>query len=88
MADGVTVNGVMPGRIATARIASLDQARADKSGRTAAEIRAEFERAIPAGRYGEPDELGAYVAWLCSDSARYQTGTIVPIDGGSLRTLP
>jgi 3-oxoacyl-[acyl-carrier protein] reductase len=88
MADGVTVNGVMPGRLATARVASLDQARAEKSGRTPSEVRAEFERAIPAGRYGEPDELAAYVAWLCSDLARYQTGTFVPIDGGSFRAIP
>jgi 3-oxoacyl-[acyl-carrier protein] reductase len=88
MADGVTVNGVLPGRLDTARVASLDQARADRAGTTAGEVRAQFERAIPAGRYGDPDELGAYVAWLCSDLARYQTGTFVPIDGGSLRGLP
>ena len=88
MADGVTVNGVLPGRLDTARVASLDGARAERAGTTAAEVRAAFERAIPAGRYGDPDELGAYVAWLCSDPARYQTGTFVPIDGGSLRALP
>jgi 3-oxoacyl-[acyl-carrier protein] reductase len=87
-ADGVTVNGVMPGRLATGRVASLDRARAEKSGRTQEEVTAEFEKAIPAGRYGVPDELAAYVAWLCSDLARYQNGTFVPIDGGSLRTLP
>ena len=88
MVDRVTVNGVLPGRLDTARVAWLDNARAELTGTTAAEIRASFERAIPAGRYGEPDELGAYVAWLCSDLARYQTGTFVPIDGGSLRALP
>jgi 3-oxoacyl-[acyl-carrier protein] reductase len=88
MADGVTVNGVLPGRLDTARVASLDQARAEQAGTTADEVRAAFERAIPAGRYGDPDELGAYVAWLCSDPARYQTGTFVPIDGGSLCGLP
>ncbi|HEX7611938.1 MAG TPA: SDR family oxidoreductase, partial [Candidatus Limnocylindrales bacterium] len=88
MADGVTVNGVLPGRLDTARVAWLDNARAERTGTTTEEIRASFEHAIPAGRYGEPDELGAYVAWLCSDLARYQTGTFVPIDGGSLRALP
>ena len=88
MADGVTVNGVLPGRLATARVESLDEMRGQRTGRRATDIRAEYERAIPAGRYGEPDELGAYVAWLCSDLARYQTGTFVPIDGGSLRALP
>jgi 3-oxoacyl-[acyl-carrier protein] reductase len=88
ISDGVTVNGVLPGRLDTARVAWLDQSRAERSGTTADEIRTGFERGIPAGRYGQPDELGAYVAWLCSDLARYQTGTFVPIDGGSLRTLP
>jgi 3-oxoacyl-[acyl-carrier protein] reductase len=51
-------------------------------------VRAGFEQGIPAGRYGDPDELGAYVAWLCSEPARYQTGTFVAIDGGALRALP
>jgi 3-oxoacyl-[acyl-carrier protein] reductase len=88
MADGVTVNGVLPGRLDTARVAALDTARAEKLGTTPEEVRAQFERSIPAGRYGRPDELAAYVAWLCSDLARYQTGTFVPIDGGSLRALP
>jgi 3-oxoacyl-[acyl-carrier protein] reductase len=88
IADGVTVNGVLPGRLDTARVASLDRIRAERSGKTTAEVRAAFEAAIPAGRYGDPDELGAYVAWLCSDPARYQTGTFVPIDGGMLRALP
>ncbi|MGD0861379.1 MAG: SDR family oxidoreductase [Candidatus Limnocylindrales bacterium] len=88
MADAVTVNGVLPGRLDTARVASLDRTRAERSGSSPEDVRAQFERAIPAGRYGDPDELGAYVAWLCSDLARYQTGTFVPIDGGSLRALP
>jgi 3-oxoacyl-[acyl-carrier protein] reductase len=88
MADGVTVNGVMPGRVATSRVAFLDKNRAERSGKKPEEVRAELEKGIPAGRYGEPDELAAYVAWLCSDLARYQTGTFVPIDGGSLRALP
>jgi 3-oxoacyl-[acyl-carrier protein] reductase len=88
IADGVTVNGVIPGRIDTARVATLDRARAQKTGGTPAEVRAQMERSIPAGRYGRPDELAAYVAWLCSDQARYQTGTFVPIDGGMLRFLP
>lgn len=86
--DGVTVNGVLPGRLDTARVASLDRIRAERANTTPGEIRAQFERSIPAGRYGTPDELGAYVAWLCSDPARYQTGTFVPIDGGMLRALP
>lgn len=87
VADGVTVNGVLPGRIATARVQSLDQNLAERAGTTIEEIRARWAKDIPAGRYGEPDELAAYVAWLCSDTARYQTGTFVPIDGGMVRVL-
>ena len=86
--DGVTVNGVIPGRLDTERVATLDRSRALKMGVSAAEVRAERERTIPAGRYGRPDELAAYVAWLCSDLSCYQTGTFVPIDGGMLRSLP
>ena len=88
IAEGVTVNGVIPGRLDTERVATLDKARALKLGVSAAEVRAERERTIPAGRYGRPDELAAYVAWLCSDLSCYQTGTFVPIDGGMLRSLP
>ena len=69
-------------------MAWLDEKRAEKAGTTTAEVRAAFERNIPVGRYGRPDELGAYVAWLCSEPARYQTGTFVTIDGGALRALP
>jgi 3-oxoacyl-[acyl-carrier protein] reductase len=88
IADGVTVNGVLPGRIDTARVATLDTARAEKEGTTPAAVRDRIEKSLPAGRYGRPDELAAYVAWLCSDPARYQTGTFVPIDGGMLRAIP
>ena len=88
MVDGVTVNGVIPGRLDTERVATLDKARALKTGTSQEEVRAEHERSIPAGRYGRPDELAAYVAWLCSDLSCYQTGTFVPIDGGMLRSLP
>jgi 3-oxoacyl-[acyl-carrier protein] reductase len=87
IADGVTVNGVVPGRLDTARVAALDKARAEKTGSTLADVRAQSERSIPAGRYGQPDELAAYVTWLCSDLARYQTGTFVPIDGGMIRGI-
>jgi 3-oxoacyl-[acyl-carrier protein] reductase len=88
IADGVTVNGVIPGRLATQRTITLDKARAQKEGITPEEVRARIEKGIPAGRYGEPDDLAAYVAWLCSDPACYQTGTFVAIDGGLIRGMP
>jgi 3-oxoacyl-[acyl-carrier protein] reductase len=87
IADGVTVNGVVPGRLDTARVAALDKAKAERTGSTLADVRAQSERSIPAGRYGQPDELAAYITWLCSDLACYQTGTFVPIDGGMIRGI-
>jgi 3-oxoacyl-[acyl-carrier protein] reductase len=86
--DGVTVNGVLPGRLATPRIDSLDAGRAEKTGQTVEAVRSVHMATIPAGRYGRPEELGAYVAWLASDRASYQTGTFSAIDGGLIAGLP
>jgi 3-oxoacyl-[acyl-carrier protein] reductase len=87
-ADGVTVNGALPGRHATPRIEQLDRATAERTGRTVEDVRAAHLASIPAGRYGQPDEFAAYVAWLCSEPAAYQTGTFTSIDGGIIIGLP
>jgi 3-oxoacyl-[acyl-carrier protein] reductase len=78
-ADGITVNTVATGRFATDRLianaGSLEQAE-------------ELARAeVPAGRLGTPEEYGDLVAFLCSDRAAYITGTVIPIDGGLLRSF-
>ena len=86
-ADGVTINAVMPGRIATPRITELDSGRAGREGRTEAEVRETHIASIPAGRYGEPAELGALVAFLASQRASYISGQIVAVDGGLLAGL-
>ncbi len=86
--DGVTINGVLPGRLATPRVASLDAGRAEKTGQPVEQVVAAHHATIPAGRYGRPEELGAYVAWLASERASYQTGTFTAIDGGLIAGLP
>lgn len=87
-ADGVTVNGALPGRHATPRIDQLDLATAEQTGRTLEAVRTANLATIPAGRYGAPREFAGYVAWLCSELAGYQTGTFTAIDGGLIASLP
>lgn len=86
-ADGVTVNMVLPGRIDTERVAALDESKADRSGRSAAEVRSAAEATIPAGRYGRPEEFAAAVVFLASGAASYITGTQLRVDGGLVRSF-
>lgn len=85
--DGVTVNLVLPGRIATDRVAQLDASQAERQGTTVAETKRLSEQAIPTGRYGKLEEFGATATFLCSDSASYITGVALRVDGGLVRTL-
>lgn len=86
-ADGVTVNLLLPGRIATDRVAALDAARAEREQRPVAEVEAASQAAIPAARYGTPTEFAAAAAFLCSAPASYITGTALRCDGGLVRSL-
>lgn len=85
--QGVTVNSLLPGKVATPRARQIDEATAARTGRSVTEIEAELAAAIPAGRYGDPDEFGAVAAFLCSVPAAYVTGTAVRCDGGLVPTL-
>lgn len=85
--DGITVNMLLPGRIATDRVAALDAAAAERQGNDVALVRAASEARIPAGRYGAPEEFGAAAAFLCSARASYLTGGLVRCDGGLLANL-
>ena len=85
--DGVTVNMLLPGRIATDRTAALDQAAASRTGRSVSQVREQSQQLIPAGRYGDPAEFGAAAAFLCSAPASYITGTAMRCDGGLVNTL-
>lgn len=85
--DGVTVNVLAPGSVATDRTASTARAAAEKSGRALAEVEAERDRSIPARRQGRPEEFGAMAAFLASERAAYVTGTVTRVDGGTVRSV-
>ncbi|MGH2673619.1 MAG: SDR family oxidoreductase [Actinomycetota bacterium] len=86
-ADGVTVNVVIPGRIATGRVRALDEARAQREGTTVETVVASSIATIPAGRYGDPDEFAAAVAFLAGEPASYLTGATLRVDGGQIPSI-
>jgi 3-oxoacyl-[acyl-carrier protein] reductase len=75
--EGITVNSIAPGRIATERLQQLY-----KTSPPDADL-----AQIPLGRFGEAKEIGALAAFLASDAASYITGTLIPVDGGAGRGL-
>jgi 3-oxoacyl-[acyl-carrier protein] reductase len=86
-ADGITVNVVVPGRIATSRVRALDEARAAREGITVEAAEASSIATIPVGRYGDPDEYAAAVAFLAGEPASYITGAMIRVDGGQIPSI-
>lgn len=86
-ADGITANVVLPGRIATARIQQLDEARAERENKPLEQVIQESTNSIPVGRYGHVQEYGDVVAFLASTQASYLTGSIIRIDGGLIPSI-
>jgi 3-oxoacyl-[acyl-carrier protein] reductase len=84
----IRINGVMPGRIDTDRVRSLDVERAAAVGVDVEAIQRQTTARIPLGRYGEPEEVGRVATFLLSPAASYITGTVVAVDGGLIRSLP
>jgi 3-oxoacyl-[acyl-carrier protein] reductase len=74
--DGVTVNSVLPGSHDTDRLRSLHGGDTSDLGRE-----------VPVGHLGQPDDFGAVVAFLCSEQAKFITGSAIPVDGGAVRAL-
>ena len=82
-AHGVTINNLLPGKFDTDRLAATLRAAADKSGKSLDEVRQVQRAAIPARRFGSPQEFGAICAFLCSAQAGYITGQNILADGGA-----
>jgi 3-oxoacyl-[acyl-carrier protein] reductase len=85
--DGITVNNVLPGFTRTERLVHLAEHNARDRGTSVEEAYAAWESEIPAGRLGEPRELGALVAFLASDQAAYITAQSICVDGGWVKGL-
>lgn len=85
--ENIRVNNLMPGRIDTDRVQSLDAQNAKARGRSAEEMKTAAEQDIPLGRYGTIEEFGRLGAFLLSDAASYITGQTLAVDGGSIKTV-
>lgn len=79
---GIRANGLLPGRVNTARIQELDAVGGDPEA-----ARKKMTAAIPLGRYGDPAEFGRTAAFLMSPAASYLNGVMLPVDGGASRSL-
>lgn len=87
VADGVRVNAINPGSIATERLQTRLRSFAMERGVAPAEAEQEMAKAFRIDRFGQPDEIARVVAMLASPQASYCQGTIVDVDGGATRTL-
>ncbi len=79
---GIRVNGLLPGRISTERVAELDAASGDAEA-----TKASYVAQIPLRRYGAAVEFGRVAAFVLSPAASFVTGTMIPVDGGLMRSL-
>ena len=84
---GITVNIVAPGPFLTDRQRELAEQRAQRENITVEQALDDMRNFVPMGRIGDPAELAALVAFLCSERASYITGTTIQADGGMTRSL-
>jgi 3-oxoacyl-[acyl-carrier protein] reductase len=79
---GIRVNGLLPGRVGTERVAELDALQDDPVA-----AKASAAERIPLRRDGEPSEFGRAAAFLLSPAASFVSGAMLPVDGGVMRAL-
>jgi 3-oxoacyl-[acyl-carrier protein] reductase len=86
-AEGITVNTMLPGAFETDRTLQFQRAACEREGITPEEFTRRSVRNIPVGRIGKPSEFGAMAAFLASPLAGYITGSLIRLDGGSIRSI-
>lgn len=84
--QGIRINAIAPGWTATERVAELMQGRAAANGTTVEEETRKVTASIPFGRMGEPGEFADALVWLASPRASFVHGTVLPVDGGSIKS--
>ncbi len=85
--DNITVNNVLPGATATDRLTTIIAKKAERTGKTEAEVAQQMRGAIPLQRFAEPQEVAHAIAFLASPAASYITGINLPVDGGRTPNL-
>ena len=85
--DGVRVNAIAPGTIATDRLTTRVKKIAGEKGLSEPEAERRMLDKLGVVRFGRPEEIAAAVAYLASDVAGYVQGVVLTIDGGHTRTL-
>ena len=87
VADGVRVNAINPGSIATDRLQIRLRSFAAERGMEPSQAEPEMAKASGIARFGQPHEIARVVAFLASAQASYCQGAVVDVDGGATRTL-
>jgi len=85
--DGIRVHTLLSGPFLTNRVSELGMNASQKMGISFEQWKKDAESGTPLGRFGDPLEYGALVAFLASDLTDYMTGTCIAIDGGVLKTI-
>ncbi len=86
-ADNVLINGVAPGYTRTERLEELARDMARREGEGVGDVYHDWEKRIPMGRLGRPEEIAKVAVFLCSEAASFVTGITIQVDGGLVSGL-
>ena len=82
--DGILVNTVGAGKVATDRVRQIDEGAAKRAGQELDAFQAAQQKAIPLQRYGRPEEFARLCAFLCAPANTYVTGQNILVEGGAV----